>query len=248
MFTGRGNTSIMDAFLFPTNRKGIQNMYITKFIPFPGDDGDCDNQVGSTTMVTNTPDPYDRVYQNIPDSTHKLEPRPDCKHCGAKRFQYEPDGFCCRFGKIKLVHSEPPLELQKLYTSPGPDAVHFRDNIRYFNGHFSFTTLGVSLDNKYTNMKSGVYTFRAHGQIYHNVFSFGQSEEGPKHLELYFYDDDPNLEHRFRHSPNLDQDVIRRVVDILKDNLYSQTFRNIGGVHDLKEYRIELNIDMRLDQ
>jgi hypothetical protein len=121
MFTGRGNTSIMDAFLFPTNRKGIQNMYITKFIPFPGDDGDCDNQVGSTTMVTNTPDPYDRVYQNIPDSTHKLEPRPDCKHCGAKRFQYEPDGFCCRFGKIKLVHSEPPLELQKLYTSPGPD-------------------------------------------------------------------------------------------------------------------------------
>jgi hypothetical protein len=67
-------------------------------------------------------------------------------------------------------------------------------------------------------------------------------------LELYFYDDDPNLEHRFHHSPNLDRDVIRRVVDILKDNPYSQMFRNLGGVDDLEEYRIELNTDMRLDQ
>jgi hypothetical protein len=67
-------------------------------------------------------------------------------------------------------------------------------------------------------------------------------------LELYFYDDDPNLEHKFHHSPNLDRDVIRRVVDILKDNPYSQMFRNLGGVDDLEEYRIELNTDMRLDQ
>jgi hypothetical protein len=123
-----------------------------------GDDESCDDQVGSTTTITNTLDPYDHIYQNIPDSTHKLEPKPDCKHCGAKRFQYELDGFCCRSGKIKLAHSEPPLELQRLYTSLDPDAVHFRDNIRYFNGYFSFTTLGVSLDDKYTNMKSGVHT------------------------------------------------------------------------------------------
>jgi hypothetical protein len=67
-------------------------------------------------------------------------------------------------------------------------------------------------------------------------------------LELYFYDDDPNLEHRFRHSPNLDRDVIQRVVDILKRNPYSQTFRNLHGVDDLEEHRIELNTHMRLDQ
>ena len=67
-------------------------------------------------------------------------------------------------------------------------------------------------------------------------------------MELYFYDDDPGLQHRFRRSPNLDQDVIRKLVDILKDNPYSETFRNLGGVDDLEEYRIELNIDMRLDQ
>ncbi|XP_044354828.1 uncharacterized protein [Triticum aestivum] len=177
-----------------------------------------------------------------------LTPKPDCNHCGAKRFQYETSGFCCRSGKINLAHSEPPLELQMLYKSSDPNAVHFRENIRYFNGHFSFTTLGVSLDNRYTNMSSGVYTFRAHGQIYHNVFSFGPTQDGPKHLELYFYDDDPSLQHRFRCSPNLDRDVIRKLVDILKDNPYSETFRNLGGVDDLEEYRIELNTDMRLDQ
>jgi hypothetical protein len=85
--------------------------------------------VDSIVVENNTPDPYDLVHENIPDSTHKLEPRPDCKHCGAKRFQYEPDGFCCRSGKIKLAHSEPPLELQRLYTCPDPNVVHFRDNI-----------------------------------------------------------------------------------------------------------------------
>uniref|UniRef100_A0A453CJP8 Helitron helicase-like domain-containing protein n=1 Tax=Aegilops tauschii subsp. strangulata TaxID=200361 RepID=A0A453CJP8_AEGTS len=205
----------------------------------------CDDMMDAFTAV---PDPYDRVYENIPASTHMLAPKPDCKHCGAKRFQYEANGFCCRSGKVKLAHLEPPLELKMLYTSSDPNAVHFRDNIRYFNGHFSFTTLGVSLDNKYTNMKSGVYTFRAHGQIYHNIFSFGPTQDGPKHLELYFYDDDPGLQHRFQRSPNLDRDVIRRLVDILKDNPYSETFRNLGGVDDLEEYRIELNTDMRLDQ
>src|SRR4051812_42280828 len=116
--------------------------------------------VDAFTVDNIVPDPYDRIYQNIPESTHTLAPKPDCKHCGAKRFEYETNGFCCQSGKIKLAQSDPPLELQMLYTSSDRDAVYFRDNIRYFNGHFSFTTLGVSLDNRYTNMRSGVYTFR----------------------------------------------------------------------------------------
>ncbi|XP_037468166.1 uncharacterized protein LOC119340360 [Triticum dicoccoides] len=121
--------------------------------------GDDEDLVDAFTTDTIVPDLYDRVYHNIPVSTHMLTPKPDCNHCGAKRFQYETSGFCCRSGKINLAHSEPPLELQMLYTSSDPNDVHFRENIRYFNGHFSFTTLGVSLDNRYTNMSSGVYTF-----------------------------------------------------------------------------------------
>ena len=45
---------------------------------------------------------------------------------------------------------------------------------------------------------SGIYTFRANVQIYHNIRSFGREDgKEPRHLELYFYDDDPSLEHRF---------------------------------------------------
>lgn len=97
-------------------------------------------------------------------------------------------------------------------------------------------------------MRSGVYTFRAHGQIYHNIHSFGLRDSGPDHLQLYFYDDDPSLQHRFRHSPGLDQDIIRKLVNILRDNPYSQTFRSLGQVEKLEEYRISLNTDQRLDQ
>jgi hypothetical protein len=44
---------------------------------------------------------------------------------------------------------------------------------------------------------SGIYTFCAHGQIYHNIRSFGREDgKEPRHLELYFYDDDPSLEIR----------------------------------------------------
>jgi hypothetical protein len=70
--------------------------------------------------------------------------------------------------------------------------------------------------------------FRAHGQIYHNIRSFG-TEDGkePRHLKLYFYDDDPSLEHRYRrcHEEKYQKDkkVIEGLVAILRDNPYSTT-------------------------
>jgi hypothetical protein len=61
----------------------------------------------------------------------------------------------------------------------------------FFNGHFSFTSLYCCLDNMTTNMDCGIYTFCAHGMMYHNVRSFGREAGAEhKHLELYFYDDD----------------------------------------------------------
>ncbi|EEC71179.1 hypothetical protein OsI_03059 [Oryza sativa Indica Group] len=217
-----------------------------------GDDED-DEMVQSDdddtqSPTSSVPDPFDYMYSNIPQSTNVLKPEPDCKHCGAKRFQYEPPSFCCRGGKIKLVQNETPPELMRLWTSSDPDAKHFRDNNRYFNGHFSFTTLGVSLDKAFANMSSGVYTFRAHGQIYHNIHSFSPRDSGPEHLELYFYDDDPTLSHRFQRSPSLDQDVIRTVADVLRNNPYSETFRSLGQAEDLANYRVTLNLDHRLHQ
>lgn len=180
-----------------------------------------------------------------------LEDVPNCDHCGAKRFHKEPKGFCYRDGKISLSNLDTPPELMRLWTCTDADARHFRDSIRFFNGHFSFTSLYCQLDSATTDIrKSGVYTFRAHGQMYHNIQSFAGSRTNPQHLEMYFYDDDPNLEHRYRHCREnkywQDQQVIQQLVGILRDNPYSHHFRQMGQFEDLSNYRVTLNLDNRI--
>jgi hypothetical protein len=84
--------------------------------------------------------------------------------------------------------------------------------------------------------------------MYHNVHSFGPNSR-PEHLQLYFYDDDPSLIHRKEATKELDQEVVRKVVDILRGNPYSQQFRSLGAHREnLEDYRIELNTDKKLDQ
>ncbi|XP_072150844.1 uncharacterized protein [Setaria viridis] len=200
-------------------------------------------------------DPYDAVYANVPNMTDMLKPEASCEHCNAKKFESDPPGFCCRSGKIHLSTPETPQELVRLWSSSDADARHFREHIRYFNGHFSFTSMYCKLDSVTTDVRNcGIYTFRAHGQIYHNIRSFGK-EDGhePGHLELYFYDDDPSLEHRLRKcrekSAQEDREVIQRLKDILHGiNPYSENLRSMGQVDNLEDYHVELNLDQRLDQ
>jgi hypothetical protein len=103
--------------------------------------------------ISDEPDPYDYVYSNLPDDVHVLKPIDDCKKCGAKRFQYEMKGFCCRDGQVKLAKEETPLELIRLWTSSDDNAKHFRDHIRWFNSQFSFTSLYCSVDQDTTNLR-----------------------------------------------------------------------------------------------
>ena len=94
-----------------------------------------------SASISSEPDPYDTVYSTIPEETHMLKPAESCKHCHAKRFEREPPGFCCRGGKTKLANQDTPPDLMRLWTSSDPVARHFRDNIRFFNSDFSFTSL-----------------------------------------------------------------------------------------------------------
>ncbi|AQK78258.1 hypothetical protein ZEAMMB73_Zm00001d035059 [Zea mays] len=183
-----------------------------------------------------------------------LKPVPDCGYCTAKKFEYEPPGFCCRGGKVELAPLETPPQLKRLWDSTDSDARHFRDNIRFFNGHFSFTSLYCCLDSMTTNVRdSGIYTFRAQGMMYHNIKSFGREGGAEhKHLELYFYDDDPSLEHRYRKCRadqlQRDKEVIRQIVGILRGNPYSEHLRSMGHVENLDDYYIALNLDQTLNQ
>lgn len=102
-----------------------------EYYMFAGEGGDIGEVLepaelaDASILGSNVPDPYEHVYSNIPDSTHMLKPMADCKHCGAKRFEYEPKSFCCRGGQIRLTHEEPPLELRRLWSSSDADASHF---------------------------------------------------------------------------------------------------------------------------
>ncbi|PWZ33301.1 ATP-dependent DNA helicase PIF1 [Zea mays] len=212
-------------------------------------DGTQDESTG-----TDVPDTYDKVYSNLPEETHMLKPVPDCGYCTAKKFEYEPPGFCCRGGKVELAPLDTPPQLRRLWDSADSDAKHFRDNIRFFNGHFSFTSLYCCLDSITTNVRdSGIYTFRAQGMMYHNIKSFGKEGGSEhKHLELYFYDDDPSLEHRYRkcreEQLQKDKEVIKQIVGILHGNPYSEHLRSMGHVENLDDYHIALNLDQTLNQ
>ena len=235
----------MGAFLTRLMEDDLATMHPT-FVESEMDLDDSSDEEDGTGSADN--DPFDFAYSNLPENTHILEHAVNCLHCEAKRFEFESQGFCCRNGQTELTEPEPIPELMRLWSAMDADSRHFRDNIRFFNGHFSFTTLGVTLDSNCTNMRSGVYTFRACGSVYRNVHSFGPGSR-PEHLQLYFYDDDPTLSHRAKSTENLDQSVVKLLVDILKDNPYSKEFRRLGEhKENLDEYRIELNTDQKLDQ
>jgi hypothetical protein len=86
--------------------------------------------------------------------------------------------------------------------------------------------------------------------MYHNIRGFGKQDGvGSSHLELYFYDDDPALEHRFRKcrmdQQQNDREVITMLVNILKGNPYSEGLKTMGQHENADGYRISLNLILK---
>ena len=100
-------------------------------------------------MVIRENDPFDRVYQDLPSQHLVLRKVPICEYCGAIRFPGEGPSCCCKQGKVNIVNTTIPDELRRLFTSQTDrDALYFRQNIRYFNSHFSFTSFGATVDQR----------------------------------------------------------------------------------------------------
>ncbi|AQK39329.1 hypothetical protein ZEAMMB73_Zm00001d023448 [Zea mays] len=76
------------------------------------------------STATDVPDPYDNVYNNIPEETHMLKPVPDCGYCTAKKFEYDPPGFCCRGGKVELAPLETPPQLKSMTTNARDSGIY----------------------------------------------------------------------------------------------------------------------------
>ncbi|GJR59128.1 ATP-dependent DNA helicase PIF1-like protein [Tanacetum coccineum] len=79
--------------------------------------------------------------------------------------------LCCQEGKIQLPKfNSMPQPLHNLLNYNDPATTRFRDQIRVYNGMFSFTSFGARIDHSINNGR-GVYTFRVNGQSYHRIGS-----------------------------------------------------------------------------
>ncbi|PWA77087.1 hypothetical protein CTI12_AA229780 [Artemisia annua] len=203
--------------------------------------------LSSITQDVLQQDPYAFVYDGIPSEQRVLPACSVCIHCGAKSFKFEFPSFCCMGGKTKLAPHNIPEELYNLFTSQSDLGKRFRDNIRAYNTNFCFASMGVTLDQKYASMSSGVYTFRASGGIYHRIDQLVPRDGNPRYLQLYFYDSESELNHRLKWD-NLDRNVVEILTRVLATNPYVRTFRSLGQLGPLDKYRVTLNASVELDQ
>jgi hypothetical protein len=108
-------------------------------------------------VIVNKKDPYQWVYKDLPTKHHVLWKVPICEYCGALRFSSETPAFCCRKGKVHIYVHDLPFGIRHLFESQTDcDAKYFRNNIHYFNSHFSFTSFGATVDERTATAK-GIY-------------------------------------------------------------------------------------------
>ena len=87
-------------------------------------------------------DPYERVYNDLPAEHLVLRKVPICEYCGAIRFLGEGPGFCCRQGKVNIVNTPVPDDLQRLFTSQTDrDTLYFKKKYSVFQLSFLFHKL-----------------------------------------------------------------------------------------------------------
>ncbi|XP_074304947.1 uncharacterized protein LOC141639801 [Silene latifolia] len=136
------------------------------------------------------------------------DPKYECTKCRAQMWFQERKkkkkgtrcpkfSLCCSDGKVKLPWlKEPPQLLKSLLSRQHPFSKHFIENIRAYNGMFSFTSMGGKIDHS-INQGRGPYTFRMRGQNIHRIGSLLPSTGAtPKFCQLYIYDTEEEVENR----------------------------------------------------
>lgn len=66
-----------------------------------------------------------------------------------------------------------------MFLASTEDDIEFHKNIRAYNNIFAFTSFGVNLDKEIASARKGMYTFRAQGQIYHDLPSLVSRDNNP---------------------------------------------------------------------
>ena len=115
---------------------------------------------------------------------------------------------------------------------------------------FSFTSFGISLDEDLAFLRQCIYTFRAYGQIYHDLPALVLEENNPCYFQLYFYDTDNELQNRMRtqYNENLSAKVVEKLMKILKQNPYAQVLRRLEDKSSFEDFEIHIVANSNLDQ
>ena len=142
-----------------------------------------------------------------------------CYYCKALLFNNEKNNkkstsikiisnMCCFEGKVILPEKNQPSELIKNLLNQS----EFQTNIRGYNSALSFTSLGINLDERYANNKTGIYTFRIHGSFYHRIGSlFPDKKKKPVCQQVLFHDTDNELDNRLLNFNGLDRKILSNI-------------------------------------
>ncbi|KAL6584876.1 hypothetical protein OROMI_004165 [Orobanche minor] len=155
----------------------------------------------------------------------------------------------CKSGQISLQLPKMHPLLWDLYTNQScPHAKHFRTRCRSYNNSFAFTSLGMTCDKDLCKKNKGVYTVRVQGTIAHYIDELVPNDGSAKCLQLYFYSANNEVGNRMATFDDLDEDVIRIIMDILTVNPYAVFLRNLRELPNIDNALIVLRADPNLDQ
>ena len=158
-----------------------------------------------------------------------------CQHCNAKHFQHEfinnkKDSYntCCSHGKVNL-EPLPPLfnVLQQLFSGHHPKSKEFLNKIRIYNNSFSFASLNANLENLNAQRK-GPFCYKIQRQIYHkiNTALYPTLNEQASYGQLFILDSENATECRVKHNENLDDELLRILDQIIRENnIFAQSYQ-----------------------
>ncbi|KAH0633391.1 hypothetical protein KY284_036177 [Solanum tuberosum] len=166
------------------------------------------------------------------------------------RLEYEPPTFCCASGYIQLAPDEVGEDLYKLFTYESKEAILFRKHIRAYNSIFDFTSFGVQLNKELASSRKGIYSFKAQGQIYHDLQSLIPKDDKPRYFQLYFYDTDHEVANKMSilQDANLSEEVMKIIRKIMEQNPYANFFTQLKHHSNFQNLEIRIAANASLDQ
>ncbi|CAG8640302.1 2430_t:CDS:2, partial [Diversispora eburnea] len=150
---------------------------------------------------------------------------------------------CCANGKVLLPPlQEPPSHLNSLLTGTESRACLFQQKIKMYNAAFTFTSMGVKIDQQMINT-SGIYTFRIHGEIYHRIGTLlPDPNANPQFAQIYIYDTNNEIQNRMNIIPDLDPIILAELQQMLHQvNPYVKIFHQARDI-----FKNDPMIDLRM--